>query len=320
MRRLLPAILAACLLLALGVASGPALAGLDEFFVMIQQSFDGPVSVSGASAGDVLTRQADGSWDAAAAGGGGGGWDTVLSVETETSGNNPQITSGDHVEFLAAGGAMDAGFELVSANTIRLTGDGGCTSRGNLEIDQLDMTGTLNVDNGNFGILQVDPGGVLRFSGGGGLSSIWDNFAINTTRIRGALGVGTAILVGTPELHLRYTYETEDVTTATNAVTQSETHKVFTNDGTAASAEHDLPPASAAGVTFTFYRQDSFSIVVDPDAGDSFIAPGQTYADGESLTLATDGVVLTVMADADGNWVILSHTGALDTDITEETP
>ena len=100
-------------------------------------------------------------------------------------------------------------------------------------------------------------------------------------------------------------------TGATVTVTAADSGKVFTNEGTSADVQFNLP-AAAAGLTYTFIQQDSVDLVKIQTTGDDTIrdgsvvtaAPGyiKSTARGDTVTLVAINATEWLVTYGTGNW------------------
>lgn len=93
-----------------------------------------------------------------------------------------------------------------------------------------------------------------------------------------------------------------------NILTEDESGKRFSNEGSAAKNYHTLP-AARAGLMFTFVVQDADGVRVVAGAGDTIrIAASESAAAGYA-ECATIGNVLTLLAVNATEWIAISYVG-----------
>lgn len=125
---------------------------------VVRRMFNGDVDGSGATTGQVLIRQADGSWKPGTPSGATtSGWDSVLGNSVHTNGHTPVIDSADSLDFgsdcrLHRTGTKQVEFDDAANGQLDFVIEGGSTYDGGLNI--LD-TGHINV--GSSGKTFADP-------------------------------------------------------------------------------------------------------------------------------------------------------------------
>jgi len=130
---------------------------------------------------------------------------------------------------------------------------------------------------------------------------------VATTRV-GSWEIDSAVV---PD---RFSLEVEanvDTVTVPNQISASESGKVFTNEGSTADNEHDLP-AAASGLTYTFVVQDATNgIKANAAAGDTIRFGSSVSASGGNIDsgTSTKGNVCVLIAVNSTEWFVTSLVG-----------
>lgn len=187
-----------------------------------------------------------------------------------------------------------------------------------LETQELEVQGTSTLANVTLaGELSVDGGG---FTLDPTSNSLTTNFDII---LQGLGGAGDYRMVisddnGTlshANLPLGWAVDVStEVEASPNVLTEAESGKIFTNEGTAAMNFHTLP-AATAGYTFTFVVQDAMGIRIVAGAGDT-IQPGAVVASatGGFIQCSDPGSSITLAAINDTEWMAISIIGTWSVD------
>lgn len=186
------------------------------------------------------------------------------------------------------------------------------------------MLGTLFADIVAFnGIGMLGTLSASELLGGIGMSNIiyqGDNgqILVNNLILTDKVGTGAGKITAAPGeswLAKGFRVEFESVTVSSSFVFRNDSGKTFTNDEAIIPTQIILPNLPGPGIFFTFVRVATQALRVRPSGG-SIIYSGGQMGNGEYLELASDGAVLSVISDANGNWIATNEQGTL----TEETP
>jgi len=95
--------------------------------------------------------------------------------------------------------------------------------------------------------------------------------------------------------------------TSNDTLAESESQSVHTNLGATGTITLTLPPTAAAGTTFTFAVQTAQQLRVDP--GTATIRDNSGYTPDKYKWADAVGESLTLVADANGDWVTIAKNG-----------
>jgi len=205
--------------------------------------------------------------------GGSNGLDAVLAILNATSGNNIVVDTGDQL-FLPNGtaGAPSLAFSSNPTTGITQSGD------------------TLN----------AVTAGVLRA-------------AFSSQGLVFGTGASLGISFGTTPKEIVSYKSTVEASTAgagsPNVILANETPRVFHNEGSTVTNNHNLP-AAAAGLRFTFIVQDADGLRVNITSGDTIRIANLVSSAGGAAESSTIGDVLDLVAINVTEWISLSPSGS----------
>lgn len=185
-------------------------------------------------------------------------------------------------------------------------------------IASLDANGDVIVDPNGTGNLNVASGRVAFATGAalGAAGTTVTIFESPTSGNRGNLNLGTLNIDGNiaaagsgGQAFLLFSVEANTAVAASpNLLSYGESRKVLTNEGTTAENYHTLPTA-VAGLSFTFYCQDTDGIRIVAAAGDTIRHAATVSAAAGFIRCATVGNCVTLVAINATEWVVSSIIG-----------
>lgn len=210
--------------------------------------------------------------------------------------NNGTISLGSVFEMINESGTISAG----AVAKIQNTGTG-----------TFGAAGMVELINGN----AAETGTMLRFSNAGTGSDIQlsPRIADPSTLVSGDIWFhnteGNIKLYNGSVKILQTANKTVTAETGTRNLTDTETGRVFTNEGDADGSVHNLPTA-VAGLTYTFCVQAGQTVTINANTGDQIQVAASTSSVAGSVASSTVGDVITLTAINATEWFATSVVGA----------